>query len=778
MSSLEPKPGSKVFSSNQRNFVILYCRLLPLATTALRELFRSTWQRGKTNKWRNNASQGEIFLSKMGKQVLIETSTNQKERLVSGNVDMWNLKLLCHVLQKMDFGKANLKKDDKKKLQLLEEARCEIARCPNQAYTNLEFSRLWETIEKILVHFGQSASDLCSMKFSAFINQPFDLNVTNDHVKQIESDFLKEGKFQEAIVKYNELLILRRVYIESGQQKKASKYLTIAKVLEECNCLMKQKMKCSAGNFSREEEKLGEPDELSLSEEPADQEQLEILKMQACEWLAKKGDPKGLYVLATMHANGQGGLEKNLVAAVKLWKEAATKPPFINGKPNHGVADAEHALACYYEFGLGGLMISKKKAANLFARAVEHGHTASAINLARMYFVGNGVERNYRKAVEYWQTAASQGNTSAMQSLADYYLREVKDPNKAMEWHRKAMAGGKVSIDTNAQFTSDVKRLREKLQGLDLEACQTEKEDTQPFKREIKKKPKKSKKSSEPEITPHLDSTSTHRYNLDVLETHVLKGSVTAELLKRAVLHFDTALKILNEHKIKCPLNFINELADCIRIDHSVASWSPSEFELGSRVVADALKKSDKEVSELDKNVRICHYYFHANSFPNMKVFLTECMDKYPEEITFRIMLTLTLAYLSEYEQGIKVADEALDMFPENGELLFYKATHVRSLPLDLNSIVECYQRFIDAVPEDHCKVPEAYYTMAYECLNAEVSDVVNYYLMGLKKEIVQLPCFLPNNDCLKSELEEKMKIEPFKTVLEKFSQVMNKQSK
>uniref|UniRef100_T1IM72 Uncharacterized protein n=1 Tax=Strigamia maritima TaxID=126957 RepID=T1IM72_STRMM len=859
--SLEPKSELRFFmaSSNRRNFILLHCHLLPRAAMVLRELLRLSWANGKSRQWRDTVEEGEIFTTKRGKQVLEGTSERQKKLLVSGDVKMWNLKLLCHVLRKMDFGKGNLTKDDKKNLLVLDQARREISRCPNQIFSNSDFNCLWKAIDEVLVHFGHSAIELFNMKMSKCILQQFDPKVTNPHIKNIESKILKNGQFQEAIDKCNELLIspgltdgdiaalhvnrsaayllgaqskktsetdwkklakedakaavnrfatsvsaynqLGQVYCASGLRTKATKYFTIAEALKQTNEEMK------SFNSEEESELAGRLDNLCLYDvvrpkpnqnmKETDDE-IAMLNAQAYATLATRGKAIGLCNLAGMYYEGRGGLEKNPKTAVKLLKEAVSRPAFKNGKRNPGVAEAEHALACNYELGLGGLMINKQKAAALYAKAVEHGHIASANNLACLYFIGGkSIERNCGKAVEYWQIAASHGDNSAMQSLANYYLVDVKDPEQAIEWQRKAITSGNASAKSlNAQFISDVNTLKKKLQDLDLKVHQWEKENkisTQSSLKarrerylkeavdapiEFQKKSTKIKVPSTPEIIPTFFVDSTYRYNLDVLKTYVLKGSLTAGLLKRAVVHFDAALNILDKHMSKCPPSFINELADCIRIDYSVATWSPSEHTLGCRVVANALKKSDNKLSELDKNARICHAYFYADAFPDMKVFLRQCVEKYPEEITFPILLAFTLAYLTEYEQGIKVADEALKMFPEHGELLFARAINVRLLPSNLSAIVEGYQRFINAVPEDHRKVPEAYYTIACECLvakNRDVTDVVNYYFKGLTKEKVQLPCFLPYSDCpAKAKLEKLMETEPFKTILNQFARALN----
>jgi len=72
----------------------------------------------------------------------------------------------------------------------------------------------------------------------------------------------------------------------------------------------------------------------------------------------------------------------------------------------------ENNYRAFYHLGLlylRGQVVTQNyaEAAMWFAKAVEHGHVDSIYNLAELYHVGNGVEKNYEKRNELWKLATS-----------------------------------------------------------------------------------------------------------------------------------------------------------------------------------------------------------------------------------------------------------------------------------------------------------------------------------------------------------------------------------
>ena len=82
-----------------------------------------------------------------------------------------------------------------------------------------------------------------------------------------------------------------------------------------------------------------------------------------------------------------------------------------------GDAEAMYGLGCHYADGDNGLTQNIYKALELWHRAAELGHAPSCYNIGIAYHVGNGVERDEKKSVQYWKLAAMGGDIEARYNL-------------------------------------------------------------------------------------------------------------------------------------------------------------------------------------------------------------------------------------------------------------------------------------------------------------------------------------------------------------------------
>ena len=80
-------------------------------------------------------------------------------------------------------------------------------------------------------------------------------------------------------------------------------------------------------------------------------------------------------------------------------------------------AAAIYSLGCNYSDGMFGLPQDRAKALELWHKAAELGNTSSYSNIGGAYHVGNGVERDEKKAVHYWELAAIGGCVEARHNL-------------------------------------------------------------------------------------------------------------------------------------------------------------------------------------------------------------------------------------------------------------------------------------------------------------------------------------------------------------------------
>lgn len=92
------------------------------------------------------------------------------------------------------------------------------------------------------------------------------------------------------------------------------------------------------------------------------------------------------------------------------------------------------------------------EAARLFRKAAEQGHAVAQYNLGIAYAEGDGVSRDTKQSVYWWQKAAEQGHATAQYNLGVGYaegLGLVRDAKQAVYWYRKAADQGMVAAQNN-----------------------------------------------------------------------------------------------------------------------------------------------------------------------------------------------------------------------------------------------------------------------------------------------------------------------------------------
>lgn len=159
----------------------------------------------------------------------------------------------------------------------------------------------------------------------------------------------------------------------------------------------------------------------------------------ALHWLkeaASGGLPEAQAGLGDLYAFGRGGLEKNRAEAMVWYKRAAER----------GHAGAQNSLGNFYE--AEGLF---DQALVWHRQAAEQGLPEAQNSLSRHYFLGRGLERDYRRAFGWAQKAAAGGVPEAQYRLAHMLengLGAVRDFSAALVWYAKAAEGG----DRSAQY--------------------------------------------------------------------------------------------------------------------------------------------------------------------------------------------------------------------------------------------------------------------------------------------------------------------------------------
>ncbi len=136
--------------------------------------------------------------------------------------------------------------------------------------------------------------------------------------------------------------------------------------------------------------------------------------------------------------------QRQMDEVMRLWEAAAEQ----------GLAEAQFNLALTYQQG-EGVDVNFKKAVEWFEKAAEQGDAHAQCNLGIMYYDGHGVDVNYKKAVQWYEKAAEQGHVNAQKNLGLMYGEGYGvDVNyqKAVQWYEKAAEQG----DAQAQYNVGV----------------------------------------------------------------------------------------------------------------------------------------------------------------------------------------------------------------------------------------------------------------------------------------------------------------------------------
>ncbi len=79
----------------------------------------------------------------------------------------------------------------------------------------------------------------------------------------------------------------------------------------------------------------------------------------------------------------------------------------------------------------------------LYEKNAQNGHTDSMSNLAMMYCLGEGVDRDYEKSIEWDMRAVEQGSLVSLGNLGTTY-KEVGNFEESEKWFKRAVNSGDI----------------------------------------------------------------------------------------------------------------------------------------------------------------------------------------------------------------------------------------------------------------------------------------------------------------------------------------------
>ena len=133
-----------------------------------------------------------------------------------------------------------------------------------------------------------------------------------------------------------------------------------------------------------------------------------------------------------------------------------------------GDAEAMYGLGIYYDDGLCGLPQDYSKALELWHRAAKLGNTKSYYTIGIAYDLGNGVERDEKKANHYWELAAMGGHVTSRHNLGCFEACTRNMDSRALKHFMIAAGAGYNSSLKNIKhaFMSGVATKDEYLKAL------------------------------------------------------------------------------------------------------------------------------------------------------------------------------------------------------------------------------------------------------------------------------------------------------------------------
>ena len=112
---------------------------------------------------------------------------------------------------------------------------------------------------------------------------------------------------------------------------------------------------------------------------------------------------------------------------------------------------AWNTLGIMYNNGYG-VEKDERKAVEWYMKAAMNGYAVSQHNLACQYEEGQGVERDYTRAMFWYEKAAEQNDSSAELNIGYLYSKGIgvpRDMQKALYWYRCAAAHGSAKAMSN-----------------------------------------------------------------------------------------------------------------------------------------------------------------------------------------------------------------------------------------------------------------------------------------------------------------------------------------
>ncbi len=121
---------------------------------------------------------------------------------------------------------------------------------------------------------------------------------------------------------------------------------------------------------------------------------------------------------------------------------------------NDNISSCQFMIGRIYKNG-SGVEKDYEKALYWYQKSADQGHSTAQNNLGYMYHTGQGVDQNYEKTLYWYQLAANQGESSGQNNLGHMYKNGEgveKDYGKALNWYQLSADQGNNIAQYNIGF--------------------------------------------------------------------------------------------------------------------------------------------------------------------------------------------------------------------------------------------------------------------------------------------------------------------------------------
>ncbi len=187
--------------------------------------------------------------------------------------------------------------------------------------------------------------------------------------------------------------------------------------------------------------------------------------VEALSFAAKNGSAGAQWKLASMYAEGDG-VERNDYRAFKLFSDVAAHADDGSqdgvDQPSPFVTNAWAKLGAFFRKGIpnSDVKADPSRAREYFWRAAYYGDPDAQLNLAAMFYNGEGGARDLIQAAKWANLSADKGNPAAKNLLVEIaleiahtHLKQGDDPNnlhQAAQWAK--LAADYDSVDGQALY--------------------------------------------------------------------------------------------------------------------------------------------------------------------------------------------------------------------------------------------------------------------------------------------------------------------------------------